>query len=112
MSSIVAVETVRLYTYKNVIESGYFDVPKDWLQKVINEMGYVGSVDSFLDGYTWDDSHFIYEHHMVEEWCSICDHEVKLPELFQVHKCPNCHESMLPCAQCIERECNNCPLEK
>lgn len=110
MSNTAAVETVRLYTFKFVIESGYIDVPKDWLQKVINDMGYVGSVDSFLDGYTWDDTHFIYEHHMVEEWCPNCGVEVKLPEIFKPHECPNCKERILPCAQCESQDCVNCPL--
>jgi hypothetical protein len=111
MSNTVAVEMVRLYTYKNVNHNGYFDVPRDWLQKVINEMGYIGSVDSFLGGYTWDDSQFICENHMVSEWCPLCQAEVELPRIFKPHTCTNCQEKIIPCAQCEDQNCSECPLE-
>lgn len=44
------------------------------------------------------------------EWCSNCESEVELPYVFKAHKCPNCNERILPCAQCFISDCQYCPL--
>jgi hypothetical protein len=46
----------------------------------------------------------------IAEWCSNCCAEVELPARFEEHICPNCHEKILPCAQCVSQECGKCPL--
>lgn len=46
----------------------------------------------------------------VAEWCPNCTAEVELPYQFKVHICPVCQEEILPCAQCLEESCRNCPL--
>lgn len=47
----------------------------------------------------------------VAEWCPHCQYEVELKEKFERQKCPKCEVAILPCAQCITRECSQCPLE-
>lgn len=44
------------------------------------------------------------------EWCPNCGAEVELPRIFKPHTCPNCQERILPCAQCEEQNCIECPL--
>lgn len=44
------------------------------------------------------------------EWCPNCESEVELPYEFKTHKCPNCNERILPCAQCFISNCQYCPL--
>ncbi|MBL5769026.1 hypothetical protein [Heyndrickxia sporothermodurans] len=47
----------------------------------------------------------------VTEWCSSCELEVELPQQFKKQTCPNCKEVILPCAQCVDMNCKNCPLK-
>lgn len=46
----------------------------------------------------------------VTEWCSHCEAEVELPEMFMKHACPNCKIEIKPCNQCETMECEKCPL--
>lgn len=46
----------------------------------------------------------------VTEWCPNCGWEVELPEVFKPHECPKCKNRILPCNQCDEMDCTNCPL--
>lgn len=52
-------------------------------------------------------------HTHVYEWCPHCETEVKLDSLFEKQTCPNCGETILPCAlcDCDTVKCNECPLE-
>jgi predicted RNA-binding Zn-ribbon protein involved in translation (DUF1610 family) len=48
--------------------------------------------------------------HTVSEWCSKCESEVELKAEFKGQICPNCKKSILPCAQCENQNCGDCPL--
>lgn len=48
----------------------------------------------------------------VVEWCPECDCEVLLQNVFKTQICPNCGKPILPCAQCKDNNCTNCPLIK
>lgn len=120
-------KTVTLTTYDKLSltsDSHEFSVPESWLEKIllaVNE-----TVEDFLSNYTWDDSQAIKdlaisdkvyislgeEEEFMPEWCPNCEEEVELPINFVVHDCPNCLESILPCNQCDEVNCANCPLRK
>ena len=45
------------------------------------------------------------------ELCPCCDEEVFLKEDFTEQVCPNCGKPILPCSQCEDRDCRNCPLK-
>lgn len=47
----------------------------------------------------------------VFELCPCCDEEVFLKEDFSKQVCPNCGKPILPCSQCEDRDCGNCPLK-
>lgn len=46
----------------------------------------------------------------VTEWCSSCENEVELEIKFQRQICPSCKIEILPCAQCKNQNCSECPL--
>lgn len=46
------------------------------------------------------------------EYCPECECEVLLETKFDVQICPNCGMKILPCNQCVEHNCSNCPLNK
>lgn len=47
----------------------------------------------------------------VFELCPCCDEEVFLKEDFSKQVCPNCGKPILPCSQCEDEDCGNCPLK-
>lgn len=52
----------------------------------------------------------------VIEWCPHCDEEVKIRAEMTKQKCPNCGETIVPCAALCKAlaedraECSKCPL--
>lgn len=53
-------------------------------------------------------------HNHVYERCPHCETEVKLDSLFEKQPCPNCGETISPCAlcNCDAVKCNECPINK
>lgn len=51
-----------------------------------------------------------------DEWCPLCDTEVKLRNEFVRQRCPSCGKIILPCSICTHDKnyssCGNCPLAK
>lgn len=48
---------------------------------------------------------------MCDEWCSECDSEVVLLSRFEVQKCPEGGNKILPCNLCYDNvNCSKCPL--
>ncbi|MCU6603832.1 anti-repressor SinI family protein [Peribacillus frigoritolerans] len=56
------------------------------------------------------DGYVAYIYKTTPEWCSHCEHEVELKNIFMPQQCPKCEEIILPCNQCESRDCANCPL--
>ena len=50
----------------------------------------------------------------VYEWCPHCETEVKLDAKLKKQTCPNCGETILPCALCDYDvvKCAECPIDK
>lgn len=46
------------------------------------------------------------------ERCTICNEEVEIPNIFDVHICPNCGNPIIPCNVCVGHKCSNCPLQE
>lgn len=107
----------------------WFRVSAKWLEKTVLDLGYP-SMEVFLDTYTYDQSDEIIdfaledgavlacgagititEEMTVSEWCPNCCAEVELPAIFKAHKCPNCQEKIIPCAQCETQNCGSCPID-
>lgn len=102
-----------------------FGVPESWLAKTIEVAN--ETVEDFVAGYTMDDSKIIEELAVSEgvyirmeegksfifEWCPNCEEEVEVPAGFEIQLCSKCSEKhILPCNQCSEVNCANCPLTK
>lgn len=54
------------------------------------------------------------DYNHVYEWCPHCETEVKLDVILKKQICPNCGESILPCAlcDCDVVKCSKCPIDK
>jgi len=84
------------------------DIVEGAIQQVIyRNFGFPGepSVNSVEPCPEWE------EDETVTEWCCYCEEEVELPNEFKAHECPNCKTTILPCVQCENHKCSNCPLE-
>ena len=46
------------------------------------------------------------------EHCLNCEVDVAIERKFEVQKCPDCGEPILPCNMCTVNECSHCTLDK
>lgn len=50
----------------------------------------------------------------IAEWCSVCGTEVEIPSKLDIHECPNCKASIIPCSLCYtdSSKCSQCELSR